>query len=278
MAELNLFLSWSGKLSHAVAEYFVSWIPKMLPRFKPWISSEHIKSGKPWFSTITDQIGKSPVCIIFMTEENALSPWLHLEAGGILMAEDAHVCPYLIDLGPGDVGRSPLSQLQMRRFDKEETWKLIRDLNDRLEPPHEESLVKGTFNSEWPALKKKIEKLIAEHQVVEEEEAEQEPQTISLSPQAQEILLAAASEEYGTIMFVELSGGCHLQVGERSLIEDQSSRNVAPYKSAMLFLEEHGLIRDRNYKGELFEVTDEGYRVADSLRLKLENEKQPDVG
>ncbi len=277
MAELNLFLSWSGKLSHAVAEYFNEWIPKVLPGFKPWISSKDIKSGKPWFSSITDQIGKSPACIIFVTKENAKSTWLHYEAGGIQMAENAFVCPYLINLSPSDVGSSPLAQLQMCKFEKDETWKLIRDLNTRLESPHEPSLLKAKFDSRWPSLNKKIEKLVDEFQVVEEDEPEQQSESISLSPQAQEILLAAANGD-GTITVFTTFEGYELEAGEISIIDDQSPRNVASYKSALRFLEEHRLIEDVGKNvGEIFEVTEAGFVIADALRNKLKNEQQPDA-
>ncbi len=273
--QLNLFLSWSGALSHDVAVAFRDWFPEVLPCYNPWISSDNIKSGKPWFSSITDQIGQSPVCIIFMTEQNALSPWLHLEAGGILMAPDPHVCPFLINLSPSDIAKSPLSQLQARRFEKDDTWKLVRDLNERVVQPIPEVVLRNSFDRVWPSIKRKVEKLIAEHQEdVQAEESELTSKRVALSSEAERILLEAADDPHNTIMMVATFEGIHLEIGSKELIENQSPLTVAQYKSAMTVLQNHGLIQDRGHNGEIFELTADGYRVADQLKKQRKLKEQ----
>lgn len=160
MPNVNVFLSWSGNLSREVATILKSWLPDILRTVDPWISNDHIGKGKPWFETIVEQLGKSPIGIIVVTAENVASNWIHFEAGAIyLAAKGAPVCSYLIDVGHSALKGSPLGQLQLTLADKDDTWRLVRDINKLLEVPHDEKLLKNTFDKKWPSLQKKLEKL-----------------------------------------------------------------------------------------------------------------------
>ena len=145
MDKLNIFVSWSGRLSQGVASAMNGWLEGIIPGTKTWMSSEDIAKGKPWFSAIASQIGQSPVCLICVTKKNIHSPWLYFEAGGIHFAmQDPYVCPFLVNVEAGELSGTPLGQLQCTKYEKEDTWRLIRDVNLRLASPNDEQLVRDS--------------------------------------------------------------------------------------------------------------------------------------
>jgi len=52
-------------------------LPLVLPGVKPWVSSEAISKGTPWFTSIEEQLRKSGACLICVTPENIGSQWLY---------------------------------------------------------------------------------------------------------------------------------------------------------------------------------------------------------
>jgi hypothetical protein len=71
---------------------------------------------------------------------------------------DAYVCPYLIGVEPKEVGGTPLGQYQCTVANKDDTWRLIRDLNRGLEHPHDETLLRGSLDARWSWLHRRLEK------------------------------------------------------------------------------------------------------------------------
>jgi hypothetical protein len=161
MAGLQIFVSWSQQRSREVAEAFREWLPKALPGVSPWISSEDITKGRPWFTAISEQLRQSKVCLICVTPENVKSPWLFYEAGGVAHAmQDALTCSYLIGVEPSALSGTPLAQFQATRFDKEDTRRLIRDFNRQLEHPHNEELLQTAFDRNWTSLQRKLTRVL----------------------------------------------------------------------------------------------------------------------
>lgn len=78
-------------------------------------------------------------------------------------------------------------------------------------------------------------------------------------------ILTLAVEDDGTVIMLNHSGGTTLQVGRADLLEGAGPRTIAEYRHAMEQLLEQRLIRSRGYKNEIFEVTHEGYLLADEL-------------
>lgn len=85
-----------------------------------------------------------------------------------------------------------------------------------------------------------------------------------LSTEAAELLKAAAEDEHGMIMKTEYIGGQQIQAGSRSFGES-SRREFSKWEAAIRELVENGLATDRGYKGEMFELTHEGWAAADAL-------------
>lgn len=261
---LDVFISWSGPLSQEVALYFRELLPEILPNTKPWVSTEDIPKGEEWFQEILKTIGKSPVCIILVTKQNLRSSWIYFEAGGIKFAMmKPKLCAYLLDVDPSQVSSTPIGQMQCTRFNEKDTWRLIRDINRRLETPHDEKLLKVNFEKKWPEVEQKINELIAEHTVDDDDEVATD--IIDLSELAKTILWEAAQSDDGVVMTSFTSGGYAVQVNGKNLIDTENPREEADARSAVNELASYGMIEDMEGKGDVFFMRKPGYDMADTL-------------
>jgi hypothetical protein len=265
---LDVFISWSGTLSQEVATCFREFLPELLPGAKPWMSTEDIPKGKGWFSSILSQIGKSPVCIICLTRLNVHSSWVFFEAGGLAFAmKDPSLCPYLVDVPVSDISSSPLGQMQCTRFEKQDTWRLVRDINKRLENPHDEQVLKGNFESKWNSFKRKLDRLIQAHQVPKESPPED---TEELSEKAKLILLSGSTSTDGIIWSHLDRGGYSVQIDAKALCETENPREEADWRAAIKELATREMIEDQNGTGEFFRLTKPGYDAATVLTSSQE--------
>lgn len=80
------------------------------------------------------------------------------------------------------------------------------------------------------------------------------------------LILKAAAESGGTIMHHRYFGGETIQAGQRPLIPDKDPRTVARWTGGLEDLQRRRYVKDRGHKGEIFEVTREGYEAADLLK------------
>ena len=263
---MDILLSWSGESSHEVSVFLREWLQEVLPTCKPWVSSEDITKGKRWSDELHGQLEKSKVAIICITPENVKSPWLYYEAGVVAAkVSDALVCPYLVGVPAKLVTGTPLGLYQWTEADKQDTLKLLRTLNQRLDNPYDAMMLEGNYNSKWPQLKRRLDKVIEGLAKVEDTISEIDlPVSQQLTSEGKELLIAACQAD-GHIMSVAYLGGHSIQVGQRQLIQDPSARTLARWKGALEELMRFGLIADQGYQREIFEVTREGWTVFDQL-------------
>jgi hypothetical protein len=94
-----------------------------------------------------------------------------------------------------------------------------------------------------------------------------EPEPVpALSDAARELLVEASQDANGVIMRLGALNGSHVQTNNRNFVESGDARSAARWRGAVDELYRLDLIEDRAGKGEVFYITDEGYRVADLLR------------
>ena len=86
----------------------------------------------------------------------------------------------------------------------------------------------------------------------------------TLTGEAKTILKAAASRDDGSILKIAHMGGRVIQAGSESFGGDHG-RESAKWEAALNELETEGLVVGRGYKGEVYELTHEGWVVADAL-------------
>ena len=112
---VKVFISWSGPLSHKVALVLRDWLPSVIQAVEPFVSSEDISKGTPWYPRIATELASSKAAIVVVTPENIGSVWVHYEAGALaksLLDTDDIVAPLLIGLDAPQV-KGPLVQLQI---------------------------------------------------------------------------------------------------------------------------------------------------------------------
>jgi len=270
---MDVILSWSGVQSRKVAEALTDWLKDVLPGIKPWISTEDITKGTAWFLALLGRLEAARLCIICITPDNVRSPWLYFEAGAIAgKGTEARLCPYLIGVQGAQLVDSPLSQFQWTLAEKADTWKLVKDMNKHLQSgAHNELLLEGNFERKWPPLRQKLDAIIAEYKdaSVHEVPASQALRPLyQLSREAIHLLIETASAPDGIVLVGRNRDGFFVQVSGKQLVNPQDPRSTALWQGAVRQLLQSGLLEDRGVKGEVFEVTAEGYRVADELRAR----------
>jgi hypothetical protein len=91
------------------------------------------------------------------------------------------------------------------------------------------------------------------------------PDIPQLSREAKVLLKEASRDTAGNIMRIPHLGGLLVQTNEKQMVEGSDSRSRAVWEGTIEELENAGLIKARGYKRELFDVTREGYELAELL-------------
>jgi hypothetical protein len=155
---MKVFISWSGEPSHTVAVALREWLPSVIQRIEPYVSSVDLEKGAPWFTKIAQELNDTAFGIICVTRANADSRWLNFEAGALFKSikdAESRVCPLLIDLKPVDL-KGPLAQLQMTEPTRDDVSKLLRSLNASDEPPLRGDILNVAIDKFWPDLEEQL--------------------------------------------------------------------------------------------------------------------------
>ncbi len=88
-----------------------------------------------------------------------------------------------------------------------------------------------------------------------------------LSQEARLLLKEASQDSGGTILHARYIEGTAIQTNGKNLIPSNDRREVAKWEEALEQLKSYDLVADLGYKGEVFEITNLGYQVADMIAL-----------
>jgi hypothetical protein len=161
---MEIFLSWSGARSKALAEELKTWIQLVIQAAEPWIS-EDIQKGVRWGPEVQERLAGCQLGIVCITPENQHQPWLLFEAGALARVKDTNVCTLLLGLGTADV-RQPLAMFNHTEANKEDVLKLMQTINTKLGAVGEKSVreeqLKESFEAFWPRLGDTISRLASE--------------------------------------------------------------------------------------------------------------------
>jgi hypothetical protein len=183
---MKVFLSWSGTRSHKVAMVFRDWLPSVIQKISPYVSSEDIDKGARWSTDIAKELEDSTFGILCVTRENIDAPWLTFEAGALSKTMDkSFVSPFLFDIKRSEVD-GPILQFQSTIFEKEDIQKLVKTLNKACgENGLSDERLGKAFNVWYPTLEQELTAL--RQQVAPDQNPEK--QGCINSPDSQEILL-----------------------------------------------------------------------------------------
>jgi len=159
---MNVFISWSGERSKAVAGFLRDWLKDVIQALDPWISAD-IDKGERWSEAVRQALEKSATGIICVTSENLNAPWLLFEAGA-LSKSTTHVFTFLTGLRPEEVSH-PLGQFQHTLPQKEDVRQLLSSMNRLIGGAGgkqlEEHVLEKAFEKNWPAFEEFMRKLPA---------------------------------------------------------------------------------------------------------------------
>ncbi len=102
---------------------------------------------------------------------------------------------------------------------------------------------------------------------VQQEVIESQINIPHLSKESRILLKEASLDRHGSILCIRHLGGTDLQTNSKNLIQVQERREVSKWEEALKELKVNQLIIDRGHKGEIFEITNLGYQIADMIKL-----------
>lgn len=153
---MKVFISWSGVRSHAMAVALRDWLPDVLQRVEPFVSSEDIAKGVRWASQLGEELQETNFGLICLTNENMAAPWLLFEAGALSKHLDVgRVAPLLLDVTKAQV-TLPLSSFQLTDTTREDVMRLIKAINAATSAPLPEERVARQVARWWPDLQERL--------------------------------------------------------------------------------------------------------------------------
>ena len=153
---MRVLISWSGDRSRHVALALRDWLPDVIQAVTPWMSETDIRAGADWLASLRRELNDGGFGIICLTHEGAHAPWIMFEAGALAKSVDtARVCPYLIDMEPGDIPAGPLTIFQAKQANEAGTKDLVGSVNDAIEAAQgklEADRLDRAFQARWHTL------------------------------------------------------------------------------------------------------------------------------
>ncbi|EPC7840073.1 hypothetical protein ACR220_000970 [Escherichia coli] len=89
----------------------------------------------------------------------------------------------------------------------------------------------------------------------------------NLTAESRILLKEASSDGHGTVMHLRYIGGTDIQTNGKNFIQKNERREIARWESAIAELVHNELLIERGHKGEIFEVTNLGYQIADMIKI-----------
>jgi hypothetical protein len=87
-----------------------------------------------------------------------------------------------------------------------------------------------------------------------------------LGPEAKALLVEASQDKNGIIISSRTMSGHHIETNGKDFVRGADRRSAAVWEGALEDLLRLGMVRPRGVKGEVFELTREGYKAADAIR------------
>lgn len=93
----------------------------------------------------------------------------------------------------------------------------------------------------------------------------------TLSNEAKVLIIEASNDSSGVVLKLAVTSGIHIQTNDKQFVKSRDPRSRAKWEGALKELCDYGLMEERGHKGEVYGVTNEGYRIADYLKSIQEN-------
>jgi hypothetical protein len=146
-------------------------------------------------------------------------------------------------------------------------------LNKALATPHDDGLLVGNFESRWPEFEQELTRILAMEAAALADFVETEADVLAgynLSAEARKVLVTAVAGNGRITNVISSRAGRSISASGQVLNEPRNPRSEAIWEGAIHDLVACDLLKDKGYKGEVFGVTDRGYKVADVLQKQGE--------
>ncbi|HUV65967.1 MAG TPA: hypothetical protein VMW24_18880 [Sedimentisphaerales bacterium] len=125
------------------------------------MSEQNICKGERWFQTLIEALNDARACVICLTRDNVLAPWIHFESGVIAGLRSARIWPFLVGLRPSDVEKTPLAGFQCTVSEKSDVRRLALSVNSALgRGTHHKKLIDNSFEMHWPELEQRLAEIL----------------------------------------------------------------------------------------------------------------------
>src|SRR4029079_5903889 len=149
---MNIFISWSGNKSRAIAEAFRTAVPRIMQSARPFLStSTDLERGARWPQELGTRLELANAGIFCITAENRDRPWMLFEAGAIAKIQNSVLIPYLNESSKADM-TPPLSLFHMAGFGRQEVFEMFVALNRHCSTPLSDERLRDAFGLAWPDL------------------------------------------------------------------------------------------------------------------------------
>ena len=261
-----------GEEGKQVADFLLEWLPQVLPNADLlWLKHDISPITLSWQRSLLSNVELADAIIFCVTPESVLLPETLLQIG-MVAGRNIRGTIYPLFIG---IDRPNLPQVfgdvfQCVFADKDSVLSLVKNLNKRAGPKAmPEALLLGVFSARWSLLESTFGRLSSQwRRTSNTRPPEERPiPRITLSSEARGLLVEAAADPHGTVISVATFGGRHLQTNGKALVEPGNPRSEARGIAALRELVNAGLLEPTGSKGETYQVTSDGYRVADEIRL-----------
>jgi predicted nucleotide-binding protein len=175
---MKVFISFAGETSRRLASVLRDWLPQVLQEIEPWLASEDITAGSRWRTSIDTALAESAVAIICVTPENVRSASLAFEAGAASRAmSPGDVIPIVAGIPLSDLPL-PLAQFQAVTLEPETVGRLVSILNQKLDRPHPEKVIRQLVDVWWPSLESALHQITSIERVLLRTERELIEETV----------------------------------------------------------------------------------------------------
>jgi len=155
--KLKVFLSWSGKRSHLMANALKEWLPKVLPFAEPWLSSRDIEAGTRSMEALQKELNIADAGIVCVTR-GLKSSWVDHEVGALAKSrkKKSRIIAFVLDSDfDFEELSAPLRQFQAKRANEQDVIDIIHSFR-RAHGGAAAKVKKEKKCKFWPELEKKL--------------------------------------------------------------------------------------------------------------------------
>ena len=163
---MKVFISQSKQRSLAMAKALETFIARVVPGTKPWVSDDGIAKGSPFMEVIRENLTEAVAGVVCLTAENLTEPWILFEAGALSTKVTDRVWTVLLGVEYTAVPDPLKGVNHTRATDKADVLKLVKSIYKTAHAaghtPSTERDIGAYFEMFWPDLERTITDLVAQ--------------------------------------------------------------------------------------------------------------------